>query len=105
MPCFIRQIRRQRIRVPDNVSLFSPWDVRRIEEELKSRLNVDTHEELHQKIDNFTGMKKEAELRKIIEDVLNKLSEEKEQSSYPDRFKEQRRKWREMQQRAVAPAQ
>ena len=104
MPCFIRQIRKQRIRVPENVSLFNPWDVRRIEEELKSRLNVNTHEELHQKIEEFIGMKKEEELRKTIEDVLNELSGEKEQSEYPDRFKEQRRKWREMQQRAVAPA-
>lgn len=101
MPCFLRQIRRQRIKVPENVSLFNPEDARRIEEDLKNRLNVDTHQELHQKIDEFTAMKKEEELRDIIEDVLNDLSEGKE-SGPPDRFKEERRKWKEMQLRAVA---
>jgi len=102
MPCFIRQIRRQRIRIPDNVSIFNPEDARRIEEELKSRLSVETHQELHEKIEAFTATKKE-ELRKIIEDILDKLSEEKEVGP-PDRFREQRRRWKEMQLRAVVTA-
>ncbi|MFQ6076644.1 MAG: hypothetical protein ACE5Z5_11010 [Candidatus Bathyarchaeia archaeon] len=103
MPCFIRQIRRQRIKVPNNLSLLNPEDAERIEEELKSRLSVETHEELQEKIEEFSQLGREKELRKIIEEALDKLSEEKEQSEGPpDRFKEQRRKWKEMQLRAVA---
>lgn len=104
MPCFIRQIRRQRIKIPDNVSLFNKKDAKRIEEDLKSRLSVETHEELHQKIDEYEAQERQEELREIIEDVLNEISEEKKEEAEgpPDRFKEERRKWKEMQQRAVA---
>jgi len=101
MPCFIRLARRLRIAIPENVSLFDPEDRERIEMKLKARLRADTHKELEE---NLTAMKKE-EQEEILKTVLNELSRQKaletklkqaQRETYPDRFKDLRRRWREI---------
>ena len=91
VPCFIKVIRMLRIPVPSEVSLTDEGDAKRIEEKLRRRLNAATHKELHGKMDYV-----EAEnLRKMLEEVLEEVKEEKKEE-YPDRFRELRRRWKEI---------
>ena len=63
MPCFIRAIRMLGIPVPRGVDIADERDAKLIEAEMKRRLNVDTHKELHERIDYMETEK----LKEILE--------------------------------------
>jgi len=78
MPCFARNIRRLGIKMPEKVSLFEDGEY--IERKLKERLNVDSHEELHAKMDQMD----DEELKEILEQILAEIQREKEKASTPE---------------------
>lgn len=95
MPCFLRIIRLLRIPLPNGLNLSDNKDVERIEENLKRRLNVTTHDKLREKMEYL----EEEKLRRLLVEVLEEVKEEKRK--YPNNFKElirvdNRKRWEEL---------
>jgi len=83
MPCFIKLIRELGVTDPIGVSLLDDYE--RLEELLKRRLNVDTHEEIHE----VMTMMDAGVLKEIVEKVVDDIRKEKART-FPDRLKRQR---------------
>ena len=91
MPCFIKLIRELGVTDPIGVSLLDDYE--RLEELLKRRLKVDTHEEIHE----VMKMMDAGVLKEIVEKVVEDIRKEKART-FPDRLKRQR----EMMKKLIA---
>jgi predicted house-cleaning noncanonical NTP pyrophosphatase (MazG superfamily) len=86
MPCFIKLIRELGVTDPVGASLLDDYE--RLEELLKRRLNVDTHEEIHEVMKKMYAENPDA-LRELVEKVVEDIRKEKARA-FPDRLKRQR---------------
>jgi len=90
MPCFIKNIRRLGIPMPDRVSLFT--DAETIEEELKKLLGLESHRGLHV----WFAVTDQQTIESTLNKVLETVSRMKVKNELPDRMTEARDQYKKL---------